>query len=128
MKPLPLLLAVFALNYPVVHAKDNQHYRVVVSFASVCCGTNDNDSAAIDRYIQHFQADHTLFLEVVTGSYGDEGDFNYCYQLNELNEQQQTTFITGLKHTLTEQIQASKRTSNSGVSWVTEYGACLGSE
>ena len=107
-------------------ADDKQHYRIVISFASVCCGTNTDDSAAIDRYIQGYQTRHALLLEVVHGNYGDEGDFNYCFQLNELNKQHQVSFIAGLKKTLAEQILSSERTSNSGVSWVTEHGPCLG--
>jgi len=118
---IPLVLISF-----LTVAEDKQQYRVVISFASVCCGTNADDNAAIDHYIQDYQTRHNLFLEVILGNYGDEGDFNYCFQLNELNKQHQVSFIAGLKKTLAEQILSSERTSNSGVSWVTEHGPCLG--
>jgi len=126
MKYRLLILSILIFITSFSHADDQPHYRVVISFASVCCGTNTDDSEAIDRYIQDYQTRHALFLKVVNGSYGDEGDFNYCYQLYELNQQQQVTFIAGLKKTLSEQKQTSERTSNSGVSWVTEQGSCLG--
>lgn len=127
MKYLLIFLSILIFITPFAHADDTQHFRVVISFGSVCCGTNTDDSAAIDRYIEDFQTRHGLFLEVLNGSYGDEGDFNNCYQLNELNEQQQAIFIIGLNKTLSEQKQTSKRTSNSGVSWITEHSPCLGS-
>jgi len=121
---LCLSLLVFITSF--AHAEDKQRYRAVVVFSSVCCGTSADDNDAIDRYVRDYQAQKSLSLKMDQASYGDEGDINYCYSLSELNEHQQILFIAGLQKTLSDQKQASERTSNSGVSWVAENDHCLG--
>lgn len=73
---------------------------VRVSFASECCGINGtavkilNDFLAEDKRMRGFAVSYTKF------PWGDEGEFDVCLPLNELNQNQKRDFINSLRFRL----------------------------
>ncbi|MCU0524477.1 MAG: hypothetical protein MUF72_06590 [Elainella sp. Prado103] len=90
-------------------------HRLVVSFRSECCGTDRAAIERIDRFIAEFEQAHHSQINFEKSVWGREGEFDYCFDLNQISETVTLAFITGIY----EQAQASRLVN------VTENGTCL---
>ena len=71
--------------------------RLVVTFASIGAGIDPNGKTMMDNYINSFKEKSGKLVKYGTLAWGREGEFDCEFSLNELNLNEQTDFIKGLK-------------------------------
>lgn len=74
-----------------------QNYRLIITFTSRGSGTNKIAFEMVNNYISGYEKSSNIKLNSVRMPWGREGEMDYVYRLTELNPQQQTEFIGGLK-------------------------------
>ena len=75
-------------------------YRLSVSFISIGAGTDRKAREEYDQYIIQYEAKNKIKLKYEISPWGREGENDYCFKLNELNENQQNLFIAESKEIL----------------------------
>jgi hypothetical protein len=73
---------------------DNLKSRFKVSFTSIGSGIDSKMRAKYDQYIQKFEKDNGIKLVYEIVIAGKEGEKNYCFNLRELDQKKQETFIS----------------------------------
>jgi hypothetical protein len=71
--------------------------RLVVTFASIGAGIDPNGKTMLDGYINSFKEKSGKLVKYGTLAWGREGEYDCEFSLNELNLNEQTDFIIGLK-------------------------------
>ena len=74
--------------------------RLSVSFISIGSGTDKKAMQEYNQYIIQYEQKNKIKLNYEIIPWGREGENDYCFKLNELNEQQQDQFITETKEIL----------------------------
>lgn len=74
--------------------------RLVVTFASIGAGIDPNGKTMLDGYINSFKEKSGKLVKYGTLAWGREGEYDCEFSLNELNLNEQTDFIKGLKKVL----------------------------
>ncbi len=105
---LTCLLAVPLFFGDIAHAKGRK-FRLVVSFESICCGTNRAAQEKLERCVADFEKSHKLKLAVERRNWGREGEFDLAYSLSELPPKVQKRFIADLRATLAGEKQVEIR-------------------
>ncbi len=78
-------------------ASMEKNIRLVVTFASIGAGIDPNGKTMLDGYINSFKAKSGKLVKYGTLAWGREGEYDCEFSLNELNLNEQTDFIKGLK-------------------------------
>jgi hypothetical protein len=78
-------------------ASTEKSIRLVVTFASIGAGIDPNGKAMLDGYINSFKEKSGKLVKYGTLAWGREGEFDCEFSLNELNLNEQTDFVKGLK-------------------------------
>lgn len=81
-------------------AKSNDttyHYRVLIEFKSICCGTPNE--APLLKYIKKIKRDCHIkkIVAYKISPLGKEGEYDLGFPCKGMSSQQKRTFITGLK-------------------------------
>lgn len=82
-QPAPALMAHSATTYPLV-----------VSFGSVCCGTDHQASNALERLLSGYKPEALGRSEF---SWGEEGEYDLCFSLTRLSEAQRRELVRSVK-------------------------------
>jgi hypothetical protein len=72
-------------------------HRVVVSFISIGAGTDSRAREQLGRYIDESEKKFKIYLSYVSKGWGREGESDFLFPLDELNQAQQKEFVAGLK-------------------------------
>ena len=72
-------------------------YNLLVSFISRGEGINGQAKTKLDDFIIDFEAKHSLTIQYEKINWGKEGERDYCFDLSNLSQSKQKTFITGSK-------------------------------
>jgi hypothetical protein len=83
-----------------VEAVTDSISRLIVSFISIGGGIDRNAKSQFLQFTDQYKAANNVRIEWEVSGWGREGETDYCLKLNELNEQQQNEFISGLKNLL----------------------------
>lgn len=81
-------------------AASKTHFTV--SFISIGAGPDTKARMAYDQYIAAFEQKNKVQLSVEKVNWGREGETDYCFDLNNLNNKQQTIFVAESKAKLSE--------------------------
>ena len=79
-------------------ASMEKNIRLVVTFASIGAGIDPNGKTMLDGYINSFKEKSGKLVKYGTLAWGREGEYDCEFSLNELNLNEQTDFIKGLKN------------------------------
>ena len=74
-----------------------KNIRLVVTFASIGAGIDEKGKTMLDGYINSFKEKTGKLVKYGTLAWGREGEYDCEFSLNELNLNEQTDFIIGLK-------------------------------
>jgi hypothetical protein len=74
--------------------------RLVVTFASIGAGIDPNAKTMLDAYINSFKEKSGKLVKYGTLAWGREGEYDCEFSLNELNLNEQSDFVKGLKKQL----------------------------
>lgn len=105
---LTCLLAV-PLFFGGIARAEGRKFRLVVSFESICCGTNRTAQEKLERCVSNFEKAHKLKLAVERRNWGKEGEFDLAYPLSELPPKVQKRFIADLRAALAGEKQVEIR-------------------
>lgn len=72
-------------------------YRLIVSFISIGEGPDFNAKQSLDKIISDWENRIGGKIEAEQYPWGREGELDICYQLKDLNVDQQIAFITQIK-------------------------------
>jgi hypothetical protein len=72
-------------------------HRVVVSFISIGAGPDSRGREMLARYLDESETKFKVELSYVSKGWGREGESDFLFPLDELNESQQKEFVAGLK-------------------------------
>jgi DNA gyrase/topoisomerase IV subunit B len=75
-------------------------YRLIVSFISIGEGPDFNAKTGLDRVIADWEKQKGLILKQESFPWGREGEVDYCFQLSELNNSDQQSFINEIKSSI----------------------------
>jgi len=78
-------------------ASMEKNIRLVVTFASIGAGIDPNGKTMLDGYINSFKEKSGKLVKYGTLAWGREGEYDCEFSLNELNLNEQTDFLKGLK-------------------------------
>lgn len=95
---------------------NRQKYRLVISFVSICCGTNREAHDKLDAFISRYEKKKKKKLTMEKLRWGKEGEFDYCFQLKELSKSEREKFIAEIKTLLKgeELIEIKENTTSYG--------------
>ncbi len=79
-------------------ASMEKNIRLLVTFASIGAGIDPNGKTMLDGYINSFKEKSGKLVKYGTLAWGREGEYDCEFSLNELNLNEQTDFIKGLKN------------------------------
>lgn len=124
MKSIVALLIICTLFVSTSYA-ENEKYRVVIYFGSICCGPDVKDISGVNKFISSFETKKQVKLSAASpsGSIGEEGEHAKCYKLKELSNEAQKELIEGVKNLLIN-LKAAKDHSRDGETTVHEYSLC----
>jgi hypothetical protein len=74
-----------------------KNIRLVVTFASIGAGIDEKGKTMLDGYINSFKEKSGKLVKYGTLAWGREGEYDCEFSLNELNLNEQTDFVKGLK-------------------------------
>jgi hypothetical protein len=74
-----------------------KNIRLVVTFASIGAGIDEKGKTMLDGYINSFKEKSGKLVKYGTLAWGREGEYDCEFSLNELNLNEQTDFVNGLK-------------------------------
>jgi len=74
-----------------------KNIRLVVTFASIGAGIDEKGKTLLDGYINSFKEKSGKLVKYGTLAWGREGEYDCEFSLNELNLNEQTDFVKGLK-------------------------------
>jgi len=74
-----------------------KNIRLIVTFASIGAGIDPNGKTMLDDFINSFKEKSGKLVKYGTLAWGREGEFDCEFSLNELNLNEQTDFVKGLK-------------------------------
>jgi len=74
-----------------------KNIRLIVTFASIGAGIDPNGKTMLDDFINSFKEKSGKLVKYGTLDWGREGEFDCEFSLNELNLNEQTDFVKGLK-------------------------------
>jgi hypothetical protein len=77
-------------------------YRFTVSFISIGGGTDKNAKQTFRQFIDQYNENNAVKINVETSVWGKEGETDYCLKLIELNKEKQDRFISDVKNLLKE--------------------------
>lgn len=75
-------------------------FRLVVSFTSICCGTNHEAQRKLEQFVARFEKVLGKKLAVERRHWGKEGEFDLAYSLSEIGPGPQKKFIADLRGVL----------------------------
>jgi hypothetical protein len=78
-------------------ASMEKNIRLLVTFASIGAGIDPNGKTMLDEYINSFKEKSGKLVKYGTLAWGREGEYDCEFSLNELNLNEQTDFLKGLK-------------------------------
>ena len=76
------------------------NYRFGVSFISIGAGTDKKAKQQYEQYIAEYEQKNKVKLNYETTNWGREGEVDYCFKLEELDEKKQELFIIETKEIL----------------------------
>lgn len=76
------------------------NYRFSVSFISIGAGTDKKAKQQYDQYIVEYEQKNKVKLNYETTNWGREGEVDYCFKLEELDDKKQENFIIETKEIL----------------------------
>lgn len=83
-------------NQNAISSKDVS-YRLIVSFISIGEGTDRNGKEMLDSFLNEWKTNQKKEVKYETIGWGREGEVDFCFPLTELNEKEQTQFVSGIK-------------------------------
>lgn len=87
----------------------NGKFRLVVSFSSICCGTNHQAQKKLETFVTRFEKTLGKKLAVERRHWGKEGEFDLAFPLSELGPEPQKKFIADLRSVLAGEKQVDVR-------------------
>ncbi len=88
---------VAALNKDTMPKPKAFVYRFIVSFISIGEGTDLNAKKMLDEHLVQWRNKSAREIHYEEVPWGREGEVDFCFPLIELNQSQQTQFISELK-------------------------------
>lgn len=91
-----------------------QIYRLIVSFGSICCGTNKEAEKEIIQTISLYEKEKGVKLHRKKVYWGKEGEFDYCFKLSEISKTEQKKLIAKIKSIAerTKQVEVRENVAN----------------
>ena len=86
-----------AMLIVTVHAVEQETYRVILKFGSVCCGIDMALHEHISRILSEYERESNVSLDRHMVYWGEEGEFNLCLRLGELSATEQETLTERLR-------------------------------
>ena len=78
----------------------NTNHYFTVSFISIGTGPDRKAKSKYDQYLIQYEQKNKIKLSYEIIPWGKEGEFNYCFKINELDKKQQEVFIAETKEVL----------------------------
>ena len=75
-------------------------YRYIISFISKGSGVDQKAKENLNTYIKNYNSKNNTNVSYDAIKWGREGEVDYCFQLSELNKDQQSNFIFETKELL----------------------------
>jgi hypothetical protein len=78
---------------------DNQGktYRFIVSFFSVASGPDRDGMNTFEKWVSGYATEHKAKISAEKISWGREGEMDYCYSLDGLSKDDQSSFVSAAK-------------------------------
>jgi hypothetical protein len=78
-------------------------YRVVVSFGSECCGTDEKGRRSLEKVVGGYPI---KALGEVRGHWGKEGEYDVCFTLDGLSVADRARFVAQVKTAVSRKLVA----------------------
>ena len=83
--------------FSTVYAVEQETYRVILKFGSVCCGIDMAVHDRLSRILSEYEKETSVSLDRHTVYWGEEGEFNLCLRLGALSAKEQETLTERLR-------------------------------
>lgn len=82
-----------------ISSQDNK-YKIRISFISIGTGTDKVAKDKVEKAIEEFQKQKGKELKKEINRWGREGEFYYCFKLEELKKKDQKLFVEKMKEVI----------------------------
>ena len=80
------------------------HYRLVIKFASECCGTDNEAARRLSDISSEFEKKLAARIESERVWWGKEGEYNQCFMLQEMNDKMKDRFVAKVKSSVSSRL------------------------
>jgi hypothetical protein len=96
--------ALVVLGFVMPAIASGHQYRLVVKFASQCCGTDIASAQQLSDVISEFEKKLSIKLAFEHVWWGKEGEYNQCFKLEGMNDKMKAVFIAQVKSSITSKL------------------------
>ena len=110
-----VVIAMIGFVMPVIAS--GHQYRLVVKFASECCGTDKASAEQLSNVISAIEKKLSVKLAIEHVRWGKEGEYNQCFMLQEMNNKMKAAFVAAVKSSISSKLVKIEENSACSGGW-----------